>query len=379
MRLLALTLLALAGFLAIRYAAPVKELDVDGKILPLARKFAQISDSSDLKPLRGKVIVIMDCSSGIGLSLASIVSKMGAQVIGIGSSQQTVQDMKHNENPSMEVFTVDLMDLASVATTADQIATKWDHIDILVNVPATRPSQGLLKSAQGYNPTFAANYLSHFLLTEKLSAALHSTLTKTPTVVQVTSAFHWQRDGQDLMVRGRDMPVAAKPATTEVKLFRSLMASADAQLAQIYHVRALRRKHTAWSKNPNARVVSACPGWVDTAQQKDAFPHNGWALASVLVAMFDTTLCTEDNCPDYYTNTPAMTLFGAVMARLPWRILDNPHLRFAIAFFLGAIVGHTQNLGYHLGPSETSSPESQDTIIGNALYYWSYGEVSKYL
>lgn len=356
---------------------PHKELDWEGKFLPLAQSYADVS-GGNRRPLHGKFIVVTGCTNGIGLSLTRAVVKLGATVIGIGRSQEKLQKLKE-EIPSLEPVLADFSDLDTVNAAADEISSRWDHIDILVNnAGVIFPADA--ESAQGFDNTFSVNFLSHFLLTEKLSPVLHHNATKRPTVVQVSSLYHWAVDGTDLMMRRRETPVASRVSTNRsIAAFHSY---ANSKLAVIYHARALKRKHPLWSKNQAARAISVCPGWVATDISeynsgffsRTLFFQADWGISSLLVAMMDTSPCTDD-CPDYYTNTPAVSLFKVVLGNMPSWLHS---LRFPVGYVVSLLVLLTQKIGHHLGPS-LSSAESYDEIIGNALYYWSYSEVSKYL
>ena len=160
-------------------------------------------------------------------------------------------------------------------------------------------------TANGYDAVFAVNYLSHVLLVEKLVPVLQKSKLH-PTVLQMSSSYHWGADGRDLeSVGGNSMPLAAQPGTASW-FFRSTRAYANSKLAQILHTLALqldvRRRY---------RVASICPGWVGTAiaasegtvmnklQSFMASPPDGWGIASTYTAILDL----DYKGGDFYINT----------------------------------------------------------------------------
>jgi NAD(P)-dependent dehydrogenase (short-subunit alcohol dehydrogenase family) len=64
-------------------------------------------------------------------------------------------------------YPADLCSLAAVRDLADRIPSKHDRLDVLVNNAGTIARERK-ESEDGYELTFAVNYLSHFLLTRLL-------------------------------------------------------------------------------------------------------------------------------------------------------------------------------------------------------------------
>lgn len=178
------------------------------------------------------------------------------------------------------------------------------------------------------------NYLSHFLLTEKLLPLLQKS--PAPTVVQISSGMHWGVDGSDLLATfspedaestasGDTMnpPTASVPGGNHGFVFaRTHRQYGNSKLAQILHARALQRRvpvqgkrkkkntnkgksaknkknrpNSATITNRNLNFVSVCPAAVGTkivgkGLQKElysffSFPVNGFGIHSILYAMFD--------------------------------------------------------------------------------------------
>ena len=148
------------------------------------------------------------------------------------------------------------------------------------------------------------NYLSHFLLTEKLMPVLKKS--PYPKVVQVASGFHFAVDGSDLSThRGTRDPIASqKGGSHGFLLFRGQRQYCNSKFAQILHARSLQQHY-------GIHAVNACPGWVGTQIgpkngtlghaffASTAFPVEGFGLSSILYAILDPNIETKE---DYYVN-----------------------------------------------------------------------------
>lgn len=91
--------------------------------------------------------------------------------------------------------------LLALVTTLPQ----FPSIDFLVNnagihygAPWKSHEIDIASPTKGYDKCFVTNYLSHFLLTEKLLPALEKSKIKSPRVIQISSTYHWLSDGFSL-------------------------------------------------------------------------------------------------------------------------------------------------------------------------------------
>lgn len=328
---------------------------------------------------------------------------MGATVIGIGRNYDRLQSMK-TEIQAFDFVEADLANLSSVSRAADIIEQRWERIDILVNNAEIHEAcDGAWTSAQsddGYDRTFAVNYLAHFLLTEKLTPVILHESTKRPVMVHTSSMGHCGVDGSDLMARRKEMPLAARPdgGYHGFSLFRSHRAYSNSKMAQIYHARALRRKNSRWSSHKLARTVSVCPGFVKTKMASQlpfflltlldvsSFPENGMGIGPLLVAILDTHstgngTCTVegDECRDFYANSWAVPMHSFINK---WCTLKTWILscwgRTISSLLLTFLIIPFQSILFWLGPTK-ACPESYNEVIGNSLYYWSYQAILEYL
>jgi hypothetical protein len=257
---------------------------------------------------------------------------------------------------------------------------------------------------------FPVNYLSHFLLTEKLLPLLKQS--SKPKILQVSSSFHWAVDGSDLrrMKVEDDATTTTTTTTTDNNnnivasqpggshgflVYRSQRQYANSKLAQILHARSLQNQ----PNNTNITVVSACPSWVGTqivAKQGSlvhrlfsniAFPVSGFGLSSILHALFDNDTTTpsspQDNHNDnhnerndFYVNTAfsgpnAMDQMPAWMYHtLPIRDLFGSLLCLVLLQFQRFFPVRRTNL---------SSRVSYQEDLQEDLYQWSRDAVAEWL
>ena len=241
-------------------------------LLPQGEKFVTTDTTTDTgenatfsAPLDGIVILVTGSTSGIGRSLVRWAFKEGATVLAMGRSK-TKLDKQQDELLSEDAqefgllecsssiesnkskFTggesgdkesslarrffpivADMSDLTSVSNAVDAIRsalspTMIRRIDIVVcnaGIWASSDAASTISTEQGHDLTFGVNYLSHFLLTEKLMRTrivgggpnpdetahdedqyLLSPMTS--RVVQVSSSFNIGVDGTALSVVAKE-------------------------------------------------------------------------------------------------------------------------------------------------------------------------------
>jgi NAD(P)-dependent dehydrogenase (short-subunit alcohol dehydrogenase family) len=372
---------AVVALVGIILAVPHRELDWDGVIIPMAQRYADDSNET-AAPLSDTIVVVTGATSGIGLALTRTLSKMGAQVVALGRSSSKLAALQE-EIPSVQIVKFDLSDLDSVSQAADQLVKSFPRIDLLINNGGMHDGvanfAGSPPNPQGYDNVFVVNYLSHFLLTEKLAPSLSKSTR--PVVLQTSSSYHWAVDGSDLIPDESGSPIASQPGGSHgYYVFRSQRSYANSKLAQIYHARSLKASHPELAK---ARIVSFCPGWVATSiagkdgyssllMEKFGFPMEGWGIASALHALF------ENVDEDFYINTQCFKGFEYVFANLPTWSYRTGLRDLASSMFagLGLVVQRVVPCAGHPG---VSSPESYNISIRDALHDWSHSAVAKWI
>ncbi len=172
--------------------------------------------------LLGRVAVVTGANSGVGRSATEMLLRAGAHVTMICRSHergaQALAELRHakgtgNESgggragelggPRVMLELADLSRQDDVRRVAERIAARLPAIDILVNNAGILRRRRVL-SVDGFELTFATNYLSHFLLTRLLLDRLEAGRGR---VVNVSSCVHrvgaLRRAGLDDIARGR--------------------------------------------------------------------------------------------------------------------------------------------------------------------------------
>lgn len=118
-----------------------------------------------------KKIVISGGNSGIGLEAARQLTAQGHQVVLLARDAQKGQAAVASLGGKAEFMSVDLSSIAGVKAAAEQVLAKHPKIDALLNGAGTL-TLAAVRTADDLHPVFAVNYLSRYLLTQKLLPAL---------------------------------------------------------------------------------------------------------------------------------------------------------------------------------------------------------------
>lgn len=157
----------------------------------------------DIKSQEGKVVVITGGASGVGLESTLALARRGARVIISGTdSNQGIAAVKFiaDQVPKADIAfeVMDLSDSESVRHFASHLLSELTCIDTLILNQEIAAPLKRKESSDGFEQTFASNYLGHFSLT----ALLFPLLAEVPDsrVVTVGSLEHLEAvvDFQDL-------------------------------------------------------------------------------------------------------------------------------------------------------------------------------------
>ena len=184
------------------------------QIVDLARKrYGGRHDENDGSlPMEGRVVCVTGAAGGIGRALSGVCHGLGATIVAMDRNttglDELKQSLEHDDGTSSRILCLPTQheDLASVSQSADNILRNFEHIDLLIcnagmtyREEAELGSKGM-KSAHGYDLAFTVNYLSHFLLVEKLMPALSSSISSPQgRIVHLTSTYQWKVDGSELI------------------------------------------------------------------------------------------------------------------------------------------------------------------------------------
>jgi len=147
-------------------------------------------------------ILVTGATDGLGRRVAQELTTKGATMLLHGRSPERLeatleklQGQTGGEKSSS--YLADLSSLAAVRDLSERILSKHDRLDVLVN-NAGIIARERSESEDGYELTFAVNYLSHFLLTRLLLPLLKDSAPA--RIVNVASAGQSPLDFSNLML-----------------------------------------------------------------------------------------------------------------------------------------------------------------------------------
>ena len=207
-------------------------------------------------------ILVTGATDGLGKRVARELAAKGTTVLLHGRSPErleaTLEEIQ-SQTSSQKVgsYLADLSSLAAVRDLVDRILSEYDRLDVLVN-NAGIIVQERTESEDGYELTFAVNYLSHFLLTSLLLQLLKDSAPA--RVVNVASAGQSPIDFDDLMLeRGYD----------------AMRAYSTSKLAQVMFTFELAERLSGTGVSVNALHPASL---MDTKMVQDTF---GYTMSTV--------------------------------------------------------------------------------------------------
>ena len=122
--------------------------------------------------MNGKIVMITGANSGIGFETTLGLAKMGAEIIMVcrnpEKGKEALEEIKSKSgNTNIHLMITDFASLESVRKLAKDFADKYQRLDVLVNNAGFVADKRRL-TVDGYESTFAVNYLAPFLLTNLL-------------------------------------------------------------------------------------------------------------------------------------------------------------------------------------------------------------------
>lgn len=124
--------------------------------------------------MAGKTALVTGSTSGLGREVAMRLGAMGAEVLVHGRNAERGREVVaaiNEAGPGSAIFyQADLGSLEEVRALADRVSADHDSLSLLINNAGILGTgdDGPRESADGYELTFAVNYLAHFVLTRGL-------------------------------------------------------------------------------------------------------------------------------------------------------------------------------------------------------------------
>jgi NAD(P)-dependent dehydrogenase (short-subunit alcohol dehydrogenase family) len=136
--------------------------------------------------------LITGATDGLGRHVARDLAARGWTVLVHGRSAARAEEVL----PGARVYIADLSSLSEVRRMADEVLEREPVLDVLVNNAGigSAASATRQESRDGYELTFAVNYLSHFLLTQRLLGLVSG------RIVNVASAGQQAIDFDDVQL-----------------------------------------------------------------------------------------------------------------------------------------------------------------------------------
>jgi NAD(P)-dependent dehydrogenase (short-subunit alcohol dehydrogenase family) len=148
-----------------------------------------------------RTILITGATNGLGRGLAERLAPSGARLLLHGrdeaKGERLLEDLGPSATGELEWLRADLASLDQVAALADTVLEE-ERLDVLVNNAGVGTAGGREESADGYELTFAVNYLAPFVLTRRLLPLLERSAPS--RIVNVASAGQAPIDFDDPML-----------------------------------------------------------------------------------------------------------------------------------------------------------------------------------
>ncbi|MCJ7625668.1 MAG: SDR family oxidoreductase [Anaerolineaceae bacterium] len=207
--------------------------------------------------MKDKVCMVTGATSGIGLVTAQELASMGAKIVIVGRNSQKGEQIvaaikEATGNSHVELMLADLSEQSQIRKLVSDFKQRYDRLNVLVNNAGAMFLRRII-SPDGFEMTFAVNYLNYFLLTSLLLDVLKSSAPA--RIVNVASRSHEGKllDFDDLQSE---------------KKYQGMDVYGKSKLGNIYFTYELARR----LEGSNVTVNSLHPGFVAT----NMGTNNGW-------------------------------------------------------------------------------------------------------
>jgi NAD(P)-dependent dehydrogenase (short-subunit alcohol dehydrogenase family) len=154
--------------------------------------------SRDSGELSGRTFLVTGANTGIGRATAAGLANRGGRVYLACRSEQkgraaAAAIVAATGNDAVTFLPLDLADLASVRTCAEEFLTRGEPLHVLINNGGVAGQRG--RTRDGFELAFGVNHLGHFALTSALLGCLAASAPA--RVVTVASDAHYRASGID--------------------------------------------------------------------------------------------------------------------------------------------------------------------------------------
>jgi NAD(P)-dependent dehydrogenase (short-subunit alcohol dehydrogenase family) len=143
--------------------------------------------------MKDKVVMITGANSGIGKAASLAIAKMSATLVMVVRNKERgetarAEIIKKSQNSSVDLLLADLSSLESVRQLTSEFEKKYSRLHVLIN-NAGLFNQRRNITTDGYENTFATNYLAPFLLTNLQLGTLKASAPS--RIINVSSVGHY--------------------------------------------------------------------------------------------------------------------------------------------------------------------------------------------
>lgn len=223
----------------------------------------------------GRTCLVTGASSGLGFAVAAQLAERGARVLMVSRSgipEKGEEIRRRARTDAIEMFRTDLSDLTQVSALADALRDRAERIDVVIeNAGVATPRAR--RTPQGLDAMFATNYVSKFLLLNRLlrdgtirnrtfADAPRQEGEPVPRVVIVSSDSHRGASAIDWDELGAFSPYGVNKGIHNYSYFKLVLNTFATELS--------RRLAPGGAIDVPVHVM--CPGPVDSNILRDAPP-----------------------------------------------------------------------------------------------------------
>ncbi|MCG3221343.1 MAG: SDR family oxidoreductase [Candidatus Heimdallarchaeota archaeon] len=142
--------------------------------------------------IKGKTCLITGANTGIGKETARQIADLGAKVVMVCRNQEKGKKARQEiiqttKNENVELLLCDLASLSDVKRFSEEFLTNHSTLHVLINNAGVFNMKRTITN-DGYEGTFAVNYLAHFYLTRLLLPLLKKN--SSSRIINLSSDIH---------------------------------------------------------------------------------------------------------------------------------------------------------------------------------------------
>ena len=213
---------------------------------------------ADIPDQTGRTAIVTGANTGIGLETARMLAQKGAKVVmacrNVDKGQAAAEKIM-SEKPAgvVTLAALDLSDLDSVESFAEDFASKFQRLDLLIeNAGVMVPP--FSRTKQGFELQMGTNHFGHFALAGRLLPLVLATPGARIVVVSSTAQNFGRMDFDDL--------------NWERRSYSASRGYAQSKLANMLFTLELQRRLEA--AGSSVLATAAHPGWTATELQRNA-------------------------------------------------------------------------------------------------------------